>query len=150
MDIARLRFDVHRLVAVERVHDGRQRERRGIGAREAAVAVGRPLHRRAHAVAVAEADIVAHADLVAVIDDRRARHRQQQAVHQLDAPAVTLQQRRKAAADAEVQPRPAIRGVGLPEIVALGVRHHLERQLVVIAQEDRPLAVVGDLAASGA
>ena len=35
----------------------------------------------------------------------------------------------------------AIDRVLLPQIVALLVGHHLERQLVVVAQEDRPLAV---------
>ena len=95
---------------------------RRIGAREAAVAVGRPLHRRAHAVAVAEMDVVAHADLVAVIDHRRAGHREQQAVHQLDAAAVALEQRREPAADAEIDARAPVGGVGLPEIVALADR----------------------------
>jgi hypothetical protein len=90
-------------------------------------------------------DVVAHADLVAVIDHRRARHRQQQGVHQLDAAAVALEQRREAPADAEIDPRAPICRVGLPQIVALRVRYHFERQLVVIAQEDRPLAVVGNL-----
>ena len=145
MPVAQLRFDIDGLVAVERIHQGRQHERRRIGAREAAVAVRRPVHRRAHAVAIAEMDVVAHADLVAVIDHRRARHRQQQAVHQLDAAAVAFEQRREAAADAEIDARAAVRRIGLPQIVALRIRHHFERQLVVIAQEDRPLAVVGNL-----
>ena len=95
-------------------------------------------------------DVVAHADLVAVVDDRRARHGEQQAVHQLDAAAVALQQRREAAADAEIDARAPVGGVGLPEIVALGVGHHFERQLVVVAQEDRPLAVLRESPASGA
>ena len=51
-----LPLDVDRLVAVDRVHDRRQVEMLRVGAREAAVAVGRPLHGRAHAVAVAEED----------------------------------------------------------------------------------------------
>ena len=145
MRIGGLRLDVHRLVAVERVHDRRQHQTRRIGARKSAVAVGRPLHRRAHAVAVAEMDVVAHADLVAVIDHRRAGHRQQQVVHQFDPPAVVLQQRRQSAADAEIEPRAAIGGIGLPQEVALARGDHLERQLVVVAQEDRPLAVGRDL-----
>ena len=33
----------------------------------------------------------------------------------------------------------------LVHVVALLARHHLERQLVVVAQEDRPLAVVRDV-----
>ena len=58
MGIARLGFDVHRVEPVERVHDRRQHHARGIGAREPAVAVLGPLHRRADAVAVAEMDVV--------------------------------------------------------------------------------------------
>ncbi len=86
---ALLRFDVDRLIAVHRIHDRRREEARRIGAREAAVAIAAPLHRRADAVAVAEIDVVAHADLVAVVDDRRAGKREEQRVQQLDAaPAV--------------------------------------------------------------
>ena len=44
-----------------------------------------------------------------------------------------------------LMPRAPVGGVGLPQIVALAIGHHLERQLVVVAQEDRPLAVVGDV-----
>ena len=62
-------------------------------------------------------------------------------MQQLDAPAIALYQRRQTAADAEVQARPSVGGVLLPEIVALAVGHHLEGQLVVVAQEDRPLRV---------
>ena len=62
---AGLRFDIDRLIAVDRVHDHRQIEARGIAAGKAAVAIGRPLHGRAHAIAIAEIDVVAHADLVA-------------------------------------------------------------------------------------
>ena len=45
--------------------------------RKAGVAIGAPLHRGAHAVAIAEIDVVAHADLIAVIEDGRARQREQ-------------------------------------------------------------------------
>ena len=63
---------------------------------------GVPLHGRANAVAVAEVDVVAHADLVAVIEDRRAREAEQERVQQLDAAAVVIDQGREAAADADV------------------------------------------------
>ena len=95
-----LRGDVDRLVVVDGIGDHRQVELGGIGGGEAGVAVARPLHRRAHAVAVAQVDVVAHADLVAVVDDRAARQREQQAVEQLDLPAVVVQQRGQPAADA--------------------------------------------------
>ena len=74
-----LRFHVHGLIAVDRVHDRGQVQTLGIGAGEAAVAVGRPLHGRAHPVAIAEIEIVAHAEFVAVIQNRRAGHRQEEA-----------------------------------------------------------------------
>ncbi len=142
--IARLRFHIDGLEAVQRVHDRRKNQARRIGARESAIAIHRPLHRRTHAVAIAQVDVVAHADLVAVIQHRRSRHRQQQRVHQFDTATVAFEQGRETAADAQVDPRAAIRGIGLPEVIALVVGHHLEGQLVVVAQEDRPLAVVRD------
>ena len=98
------------------------------------------MHRRAHAVAIAEIDVVAHADLVAVIDDRRAGKRKQQAVQQLDPPAVVVHQRRQPAADADVDPRLRVSAVGQVHVVALVIGHHLERQLVVVAQKQPPLA----------
>ena len=76
--IAELGLDVDHLVAVDGVHDDREVEARGIAAREAGVAVGVPLHRRAYAVAVAEVDVVAHADLVAVVHDGRAGEAEEQ------------------------------------------------------------------------
>ena len=88
--IAPLRFHVHRLITPHRIHDRREHERRRIGAAESAVAVRGPLHRRAHAVAVAQMDVVPHADFVAVIDDRCPRHSEKQAVHQFDAAPVVL------------------------------------------------------------
>ena len=112
--VARLRFHVDGGEAVDRVHDGRQHQAGGVGAGEAAVAVDGPLHGRADAVAVAEEDVVAHPDLVAVVDDGGAGHGQQQAVHQLDPAAVALQQRGEAAADAEVDACPTVGGVGVP------------------------------------
>ena len=97
--VAQLGLDVDRLEAVDRVHERRQVELREVGLGEAAVAVGRPLHRRAHRVAVAEIDVVAHQDLVAVVDDRAARQRQQQRVEQLGHAAVVVDQRGEPAAD---------------------------------------------------
>ena len=64
-------------------------------------------------------------------------------VQQLDAPAVVAEQRRQPAADAEVDARLRVVGVDPVHVVALLVGHHLERQLVVVAQEERPLAVSG-------
>ena len=106
---------------------------------------GRPLHRRADAVAVAEIDVVAHADLVAVVHDRASGQREEQGVEQLDDPAVVVEQREQAAGDAEVAPHERVLGVLVPHVVALVVGDHLERELVVVAKEQSPLAVLGDL-----
>ena len=145
---AQLRLDVDRLVAVDRVHQRRQVELREVGAREAAVAVARPLHRRADAVAVAEVDVVAHPDLVAVVEDRAAGQREEDRRQQLDHVAVVVEQRREPAADAEVELHARVLRVLGPHVVALLVGDHLERQLVVVAQEEPPLAVVRDRRAS--
>ena len=121
------------------------KSRAGSVAREAGVAIAGPLHRRAHAVAIAEIDVVAHADLVAVVDDRRAGNEKSRRVQQLDPAAAVLDERREAAADADVDAHPRIGGVRLVHVVALFVGDHLERQLVVVAQEESPLAVLGDV-----
>ncbi|MNG94704.1 hypothetical protein D3C79_537200 [compost metagenome] len=144
MRVVGLGFDVDGLVTVQRVHDRRQHQALRVGAGETAVAVRRPLHGRAHAVAVAQVDIVAHAQFVAVVQGGRAGHRQQQAGEQFDTPAVTLQQRRQAAADAQVDAGAAVFGVVVPQVVALAVGDHFQGQLIVVAQEDRPLAVGRD------
>ena len=140
-----LRFDVDGVEAIDRVGDEWSVEPRRIGARESAVAIPGPLHRRADAVAVAEIDVVAHADLVAVVDDRRARQREEQAVHQLDTAPAVLHQRRQPPSDAAVDPHLRIAGVGLVHVVALFVGDHLERQLVVVAKEEAPLARIGEV-----
>ena len=139
-----LDLDVDRLVVVLGVGDHRQVQLLAVRRREAGVAVAAPLHRRAHAVAVAEVDVVAHPDLVAVVDDRRARQRHEQPVHQLDAPPVVAEQRGEPPADPEVDPHLRIARVDAVHVVALLVGHHLERQLVVVAQEQRPLGVLRD------
>ena len=148
MRIVLLRLDVDGFVVILGIDVDRQIQPLRIGARESGIAVRAPLHGRAHAVAVAQKDVVAHADLVAVIDHRRSRQREQQRVHQLDARAIVFQQRRQPAADAEVDAHLAIARVGAVHVVALFVGHHLQRQLVVVAQEHGPLAVVRESAAS--
>ena len=134
------RLDVGDLVAVDRVHDRRQVEPAGVAGGEAGVAVGGPLHRGAHGVAVAEPDVVAHADLVAVVEDRRAGQGQQQGGEQLDLVAVVVQEGGEPAADADVGAHPRVLGVLRVHVVAFFVGDHFEGQLVVVAQEDAPLA----------
>ncbi len=142
-------LDVDGLVAVDRVHDHGEVEAAGIAGGEAGVAVRGPLHRRTDPVAVAQPDVVAHADLVAVVHHGRAGQAEQQRREQLDLVAVVVEQRRQAAADADVRPHPGVLGVLGVHVVALFVGHHLERELVVVTQEDAPLAVLGDLGRLG-
>ncbi len=130
------------LVVVGRVDHRRQVQALWVRVGEAGVAVGRPLHRRPHAVPVAQVDVVAHADLVAVVDDRRPRQGEDDRVEQLDGAAVVVEQWRQATADADVQPHLGVAGVGAVHRVALLVGDHLERQLVVVPQEHRPLAAL--------
>ena len=68
-----LRFDVERFVVGIRIdHDGKKQAMRACF-RESGVPVCAPLHGSAHAVAIAEIDVVAHPDLIAVIQHRRSR-----------------------------------------------------------------------------
>ncbi len=139
MRILGLGLDVDAFEVVFGVGHHRQIEALAVGPREAGVAVAAPLHRRADPIAVAKKDVVAHSDLVAVVEDRRSGQREQQAVHQLDAPPVVAEKGRQAATDAEVDACGAVLRVGPVHVVALLVGHHLERELVVVPQEQRPL-----------
>ena len=140
-----LRFDVDLLVVIFRIDDGGQEELLWIRFGEAGVSVGAPLHRRPHAIAVAEVDVVAHPDLVAVIDDRRSGKGEEQAIHQVDAGPVVLHQRRETPPDPQVDAGLLVGGVGPPHVVAVLIGDHLQRQLVVVAEKQRPLAVLRDL-----
>ena len=109
MGVVLLHFDIDRFVVILGVDVDRQIKLLRIGSGEAGVAVHAPLHRRADAVAVAQIDVVAHADLIAVVDDRRARQREQQRVHELDPAAIVAEQRSQPPADAEIDTRLADR-----------------------------------------
>ena len=128
-----LRLDVDALVVELRIDDDGQIEALRVGAREAGVPIAAPLHRRADAVPVAEVEVVAHPDLVAVVDDRRAREREEQRVHQLEAAPVVPDQRREPPPDAEVHSHLRVGGVGAVHVIPLFVGDHFERELVVIA-----------------
>ncbi len=145
MRVTALRLDIHRLEPIDRVHDRRQHQLCGICPGESAIAIRRPLHGRPDAIAVSQMNIIAHADFIAVIDDGRARHREKQAVHELNSPAVMFDQRRQPSPDAKIETRPAIGGVGVPEIIAFPVCHHLQGEFIMVSQEYRPLAVLGQL-----
>ena len=142
--VVRLRLHVDRFVVIFRIVDDRQVKALRIGAGEAGVLVRAPLHRRAHAVAVAQVDVFAHADFVAVIKHRGAGQGEEERVQQLDASAVVAQQRGQAAADAEIEPGLVHVRIHAIHVIALLVGHHFQGQFVVVAQEQRPLAGLGN------
>ena len=143
-EVLLLVLDVDRFVVILGIDRDRQIELLRIRLRETGVAVRAPLHRGAAAVAISEIKIVAHPDFVAVVKHRRSRHGEEKNIQQLDFAAVVCEQRREAAADTEIDPRRGIVRINAPHVIALLVRHHLERQLIVVAQEHGPLAVLGN------
>ncbi len=139
-------FHVHHVERVLAPVDGRHKQPVMWSTREAAVFVRAPLHGGAHAIAVAQKGIVAHSDFVAVVDDGASLERKQDRVNELHALALALQQRRQAAPNAHVDAEAVVCGVLVVHIVALLIRHHFEGELVVVAEEDGPLRVFGDVA----
>ena len=133
---------VDRVVAVNGIHDHRRVEPLRIGARESSVAVAGPLHRRAHAPAVAEKQIVPHSDLVAVIEDRRAREREQQAGQHFDPAAIVAEQRRQAMTNGQIQAALRLPGIRKIHVVPFLLGDRFERELVVVPEEERPLTAV--------
>ena len=65
-------------------------------------------------------------------------------MHQLDLLAAVVEQRREPAPDPEVELHARVLGVLGVQVVALLVGDHLERQLVVVPQEEAPLGAVRD------
>ena len=105
---------------------------------------GAPLHRRAHAHAALEREVLDHADLVAVEHHRRAGQREQQRPRHAQPRAVAAEHRGGAAADpVPVDAHVLLGREGGEDLVALGRLELVERQLVVVAQEGRPARVVG-------
>ncbi len=135
---------VEGLEVVFRVHDHREIELLGVGHGESGVAVRAPLHGGAHAVAVAQVVVVPHSDLVPVVDHRRSGQGEEETVHQLHLAPVVVEQGGQPAPDAQVDAGLGIAGVDPVHVVPLLVGDHLQGQLVVIAQEDGPLAVLRD------
>jgi len=65
-------------------------------------------------------------------------------MEQFDALAVVAQQRREAATNTEIQTRLGVIGIDAVHVVALLVRDHFQRQFIVIAEKQGPLAGLGD------
>ena len=144
MGVPLLRLHVDGFVVVLVIDDHREKELLRTGVGKARVPVGAPLHRRANPVAVAQIDVVAHAQLVPVVEDRGPGQREQQTVEQLDAAAVVLHQRRQPPADPEVDAGLGISRVDAIHVSAFLLGDHFQRQLVVVSQEEHPLTDVGN------
>src|SRR5438477_3635920 len=69
-----LRFHINPLISVNRVGNQWRVQTFRIGAGKSAVPPAIPLHRRAYTIAVAEINVVAHADFIAIINDRSSGH----------------------------------------------------------------------------
>ena len=126
------------LVAVGSLVDhGRARP---VAFREAGMRLGRPLHRRAGAIALGQIEIVAHRDFIAVADHRRPRQRAHQAIGQFQPPPVASQHRRQPAANAAVVELHALVGTErLEHSLALRLGQPAEVEFVMVAQEQSPL-----------
>src|ERR1700693_6520808 len=124
---------VYVLVAVGAAADHRQMWPAAL--REAALRFVRPLHRGACALALGQSQIVAHADLVAIADDRSPGQRKQQAVGQFETPLIAVEHRRETAADAAVV---GLDGRTRPErsehLLPLLIGQPAEIELIVVAQ----------------
>src|SRR5687768_4738520 len=98
MRISLLGLDVDRFVVIFGIDANWQVKRLWTGARKTGVFVRAPLHWRANAVAIAEEGVVTHADFVAVVNNRCARHGKQEQVEQFNTLAVIAEERREPAA----------------------------------------------------
>src|SRR6185503_11459707 len=101
-----------------------------------AVRLVRPLHGRARAVAFLQGQFIAHAELVAIANDRRARQSEEEAVGQFDAPPIATKHWRQPAADAAIiELHILFRPERVEDLLSLLVRQSPEVELIVIAQE---------------
>ena len=81
--VAQLILHIHRLVAKLAIRDHWQRKLLGVRIRKTRIALVRPLHRCAHPIAIMQPNIIAHADLIPVIQHRGTGQAQQQISEQL-------------------------------------------------------------------
>src|SRR5258706_11268474 len=113
---------------------------RFIALRKSGVRLGRPLHRRACAIAFGKAQIVAHAELVAISDDRRPGEREHEAVGELEAAPISGQHRGQPPAYASViELHVLVRTERIEYGLPLLRGEPAKIELVVIAQKHAPL-----------
>src|SRR5579883_249324 len=111
-----------------------------VGFREAAMALRRPLHRRARAIALGQRKIVAHADFIAISEHRRSRQRQQQAIGELEPAAVAAQHSRQSPAyAATVELHRPVRAESRKDSPALSLGEAAKIEFVMISQKVRTL-----------
>ena len=100
----------------------------------------RPLHRRARAIALGQAEVIAHAEFVAIANDGSAGQGEQEAVGEFQPFAVALEHRREPAADAAVvELHVRLRPERSEHLLALAFAEAAEVELVMITQENAPL-----------
>ncbi len=142
--VAPLGLDVDELGRVAALDD-RRGELVGRRGREAAVLGRRPLHRRAHGHPAGDVEVLPHADLLAVEQHRRAGQREQQAVDHAHPARVAAEHRGQAPAQAAAVHLHVLVGAeGGEDLLPLVVAQLVEGELVVVADERRPLAVGRD------
>src|SRR5678815_4509025 len=97
-----LRGNIHGLKSIKRIQNEGGIQALRVSVRETSVPPAIPLHGRADAIAIAQVNIVAHPDLVPVVNDWRSRKGHQKTIHQLNSSSVVVEQRCKPPADADV------------------------------------------------
>ncbi len=129
-----LRMNIYRrILAIHRIENQRRVETLGIGRGKAGVPTTVPLHRRAHAVTVAEVNIVSHPNLIAVVNDGSPGKRHQHSSHEFNPSPVIIQKGRKPPPNPEVQAHRLVASVGIVHVIAFEIGHHLQRKFVVVA-----------------
>ncbi len=119
--------------------DDRQLQVCGLGVGEPAVRSGCPLHGGADGRTSGERRVLAHPDLLAVVEDRGPGEREHQAVDHAYLAGVLEHGRHPAGDPAVVDALRLLRGEGVEHLLPLGLAELVQGQLVVVADEVGPL-----------
>ncbi len=114
------------LIVILGVDNGGEVKFLGIGVGESCVSVRAPLHRSTHAIAVAEIEVVPHADFITIVDYWCTRQGEEQAVQQFNLLAVVIQKWCQASADTEVESSSRVSSIHPIHVVPLFIGHHLK------------------------
>src|SRR5450755_1421567 len=88
--IALLRFHIHSFIAPDGIHDNWAVESSRIGARKPRIPICAPLHRRAHAVPIAQVNVVPHPNFITVIENWCSRKREEKAIQKLYSTTIVI------------------------------------------------------------